>query len=84
MMSASVVWVELRIKGREEEDPIQVYQSDLKAGRDWNIASLKEAVQAKLPGIALSKIRVYPAGTLKTRLLRHGIPYPPIHRDRNP
>ena len=68
IMSSSSVWVQLYYKGKKEAegDPVQVYQSELAAGREWNIASLKEAAKAKSKldlDVPLNRIFVHNAGT---------------------
>ena len=68
-MSSSSVWVQLCHKGKDERvgRQVQVHQSHLAAGREWNIDALAEAVKAKLKKeldhAGLTEIFVHPPGT---------------------
>ena len=57
-MSASSVWVQLYYEGENEPkgSPEQIYESDLKEGRDWNVASFKGMVKEKRRDKSLSAI----------------------------
>ncbi|KAG7354569.1 HNH endonuclease [Nitzschia inconspicua] len=47
-MSSSSVWVQLFYEDERKGSPEQIYKSDLREGRDWNVSSLRILVKDKL------------------------------------
>ncbi|KAG7372884.1 hypothetical protein IV203_033608 [Nitzschia inconspicua] len=66
-MSSSSIWVQLFYEDKRKGNPAQIYKSDLREGRDWNVASLSELVKDKLKKeldhAGLTEIFVYPPDT---------------------
>ncbi|KAG7340296.1 hypothetical protein IV203_023839 [Nitzschia inconspicua] len=66
-MSSSSVWVQLFYEDKRKGNPAQIYKSDLREGRDWNVASLSELVKDKLKEeldhAGFTEIFVYPPDT---------------------
>ena len=64
---SSSVWVQLYYGDKEKGSPEQIYESDLKPGRDWNVASLRGLVKDKmaeaLTHCDAADLAVYPHGT---------------------
>ncbi|KAG7351450.1 HNH endonuclease [Nitzschia inconspicua] len=64
IMSSSSVWVQLFYEDERKGSPEQIYRSDLREGRDWNVASLKVLVKDKLKELldhaGLTELFVYP------------------------
>ena len=66
-MSSSSVWVQLYYEDKRKGSPEQIYKSDLREGRDWNVASLrgivKDKLKKELDHAGLTEICVFSPGT---------------------
>ncbi|KAG7342462.1 hypothetical protein IV203_007555 [Nitzschia inconspicua] len=66
-MTSSSVWVQIYYQLRKKGSPEQIYKSDLREGRDWNVFSLrvlvKDKLKEELEHTGLTEIFVYPPDT---------------------